>query len=112
MPIPRYAQKPAPRGDYHAIIVCPCCGERVDATVDATIEGRDRGMRWGPDGGSPPEYAEAVISAVYVSATGRDVTSQIDLTALEGDILEQAARNEEADRYDAAERAGDERRGK
>lgn len=104
------AIKPPPPGDYQTVHACPVCASRVDVTIDAEVSGRDRGMRWGPDGGSPPEYAEADILGVYISETGYDITEMVDPDAFSDAVLDQAAENEASDRADAAERAADARR--
>jgi hypothetical protein len=89
---------------FSATVKCPCCGEAVDCDVEAEVSGRDRPMRWGPDGGSPPEYAEADILTVVISATGKDITDAIDTDQFQDEACETAAQDHAAAAEDAAER--------
>ena len=70
----------------------------TECTVTATISGQDRPMRWGPDGGSPPEYAEVDVVAVTIDATGADISD--DLTTAERAEVEVLAEVESAE-YEA-----------
>ena len=92
--------------EYSATVKCPCCGERVDAEIDANVTGRYRGATRL----DPAEYPDVDIVAVRIAATGKDITDQIDTDSLKEDVEEQAGENEAAAREDAAERRAEERR--
>lgn len=83
----------------------------TECLVTLTVSGQDRPMRWGPDGGSPPEYAEIDVVAVNVVATGDDIVD--DLTQEERAEVEALAEIEaeqyETDQAEAAAAATEDR---
>lgn len=83
----------------------------TECLVTLTVSGQDRPARFGPDGGSPPEYAEIDVVAVNVVATGTDIVD--DLTTEERAEVEALAEIEaeqyETDQAEAAAAAMEDR---
>ena len=89
--------------EFGATVKCPCCGEKVDATVTATLSGRYRAdTRLDP--GETPEVDELTV---IIDATEEDITDRLgslDRERLEETAMERASEDDAEAKEDAAER--------
>ena len=95
---------------FSFVIACPCCGERVDAEVEAEVSGGYRRATHL----DPEEFPDVDLISVKVGE-GRDVLEDMTQAAREilaDQVCTEAQERAISDRYDAAERRYDERRGK